>query len=191
MRELDEQERRIVRELVRNPRISDNKIGKRTKVPIRTVSRKRNKLEKEGMLSYFTKLAMGKGGTGRFGARQLHIIKFRLGILREQIIREIREEKVIKSNYGEYIHESFLGEVDGHVALLVIIDGHSDEDIVENFNREIIPILLKNHGEDSIKSVSTIRLSNTIRLFHNYIPMINMENGVLKNDWPDELIFLD
>ena len=87
MKKLDEQEKKIITELIKNPRISDNQIGKMTRVPIRTVSRKRNKLEEEGLISYFTNLNMGKKGTGRFGARQLHVIKFKLGITSEQSIK--------------------------------------------------------------------------------------------------------
>ena len=191
MKKLDEQEKKIITELIKNPRISDNQIGKMTRVPIRTVSRKRNKLEEEGLISYFTNLNMGKKGTGRFGARQLHVIKFKLGITREQIIKEIKEEKMVKMSYGKYVYESHIAEIEGHVALVMIIEGRTDEDIVENFNKEVIPSLRKNHGKDSIHEVFTVRLSDPIRIFHNYIPMVNIENGFIKKDWPDDLIFVE
>lgn len=191
MRKLDEQEKRIVTELIRNPRISDNQIGKRTNVPIRTVSRKRSRLQKDGLLSYFTYLDMGKNGTGRFGARQLHIIKFKLGITREQVIKEIKEEKMVKLSYGRYIYESYIAEIEGHVALIMVIEGRNDENILEHFNKDVVPSLKKNHGADSIENVSTIRLSDKIRKFHNYLPMVNMSEGFIKNDWPDELIFVE
>ena len=29
-----------------------------------------------------------------------------------------------------------------------------------------------------------------IRIKHNYIPMVNMRDGVIKKDWPDEGIFV-
>ena len=134
---------------------------------------------------------MRKNGTGRFGARQLHVIKFKLGITREQIIKEIKEEKRVKLSYGKYIYESHIAEIEGHVALVMIIEGDTDADIVENFNKEIIPSLMKNHGKNSIQEVLTIRLSDPIRIFHNYLPMVNMENGFIKKDWPDELIFVE
>ena len=79
------------------PRSGDNKIGKNSRVPIRTVSRKRNRLEEEGLISYYTNVNMGSKGTGRFGARQLYLIKFRLGITREQMIKEIKEEKMVNT----------------------------------------------------------------------------------------------
>ena len=43
-RDLDEQEQRIVAALVRNPRISDNRLGEENDIPVRTVSRKRSRL---------------------------------------------------------------------------------------------------------------------------------------------------
>ena len=191
MYHLDEQEKKIITELVRNPRISDNQIGKRTRVPIRTVSRKRNKLEEEGIISYFSNINMRSNGTARFGARQLHVIRFKLGITREQIMNEIKEEKMVRMSYGKYIYESHLAEIEGHIALILIIEGKSDEHIVENFNKEIVPSLMRNHGRDSIEKVFTIRLSDPIRIFHNYLPLLNMEKGFIKKDWPDELIFVE
>lgn len=191
MRQLDEHEKKIITELIKDPRISDNQIGKNTKVPIRTVNRKRKILEEQGFLNYYTQLNMGNDGTGRFGARQLHIIKFRLGIPRSQIIKEIKEEKNVKNAYTRTIYESHIAEIDGHVALVMILEGKGDDDIVEEFNKVIVPALRKNHGDDAILEIQTIRLSDSIRIFHNYIPMINMEKGKLKKDWPNQLIFLE
>jgi DNA-binding Lrp family transcriptional regulator len=51
MRQLDEQERLIVRHLIRDPRESDNGIGEATGVNVRTVGRKRQRLEQEAILS--------------------------------------------------------------------------------------------------------------------------------------------
>ena len=51
--EFDEQEQLIIKALIKDPRMSDNNIGKLTKVPIRTVSRKRKKLEQESKINYY------------------------------------------------------------------------------------------------------------------------------------------
>ena len=51
--EFDEQEKLIIKALIKDPRMSDNNIGKLTKVPIRTVSRKRKKLEQENKICYY------------------------------------------------------------------------------------------------------------------------------------------
>jgi len=187
---LDEYEARILRALVRNPRISDNGVARITGVPVRTVNRKRKRLEEEGLLSYYASLNMGQSGTGEFNARHLYLVRFRLGITQDQIIKEILEEPNIRTVFTDLIYESHIAEIDGHTALAMIMEGRSDDEINNNFNGKIIPSLKKNHGAGSIEEVSTIRLSHPIRLFHNYIPMVNMEKGFIRRDWPSEAIFV-
>src|SRR5437667_12004489 len=86
---LDDQEKLIVKALIRDPRLSDNQIGKLTGVPTPTVRRKRKKLEADGLLSYFCALDMQESGTNTFGTRQLYIIKFRIGITVKQMVHYI------------------------------------------------------------------------------------------------------
>lgn len=191
MRELDEQEQKVVRALIKNPRSSDNDIGKKTGVPIRTVSRKRKKLEEERLINYFTMLNMGYDGTGRFGARHLYIVKFKMGLTKERFMKELRQEPHVKSIFLEFIYESTLAEIDGHLALLMVVEGKTDSEITENFNKIILPSLKKNHGEDSVISLNTIRLDTQIRFFHNYLlPDINVEKGRIKEDWQYDSIFV-
>lgn len=189
MRSLDEQEKQIIRALVRNPRYSDNKISNLTGVPVRTVSRKRIRLEEEGILSYQTVVEMQANGTGRFTAMHLLIIKFKLGVTRSQIVQEIRSEPNVVNVFYELIRYSFIAETDGHIALVMIVEGKSDSDIAENVQGKIIPSLQKNHGADSIVELRTIRLLDPIRREHNYLPLVNMEKGFIKKDWPEEAIF--
>ena len=44
MRDLDKKEKLIIKELVKNPRISDNQIAKNTGLAVKSVNRKRKKL---------------------------------------------------------------------------------------------------------------------------------------------------
>src|SRR6201982_2998075 len=74
MRILDQQEKAIVRRLIRDPRESDNGVGELTGVNVRTVSRKRQRLEQEGILSYYANVALSTIGTQQFPARHLYII---------------------------------------------------------------------------------------------------------------------
>ena len=187
---LDEQEKMIVKALVRDPRLSDLGISKLTGVPTPTVRRKRKKLEQHGLLSFFTALDMQESGTGTFGARHLYIIKFRIGITVKQIADEIRSEPNVRSIFTDLIYESHIAEMDGRVALVMIIEGKNDADIIENVQGKIVPSLRKNHGPDSIEEVSTVRLLQPIRIFHNYVPLVNMRNGVLREDWPVDGIFV-
>ena len=189
MRILDQQEKAIVRQLIRDPRESDNGIGEITGVNVRTVSRKRLRLEQEGILSYYTNVDLCSDGAKQFNARHLYIIKFRVGVTYTQLIDEVRQsgDQMV---FAESIFESHIAEIDGKVALLLFVDGDSDLDIVRRIHEELIPILLKNHGEDSIEAVSTLRLLAPVRIMRNYQPLVNMNGGYLLPDWPSESIYV-
>jgi len=191
MRKLDGQDKQIIRALVRNPRCSDNKVSALTGVPVRTVSRKRARLEQDGVLSYRTVVEMQSSGTSRFTTQHMLIIKFKLGITRNQIVEEIRSEPNVVNVFYELIRDSNIAETDGHIALIMIVEGESDSDIVESIQGKIVPSLQKNHGEDSIVELRTLRILDPIRREHNYLPLVNMEDGFLKKDWPDDAIFAE
>lgn len=190
MRELDEQERLIVRHLIRDPRESDNGIGEATGVNVRTVGRKRQKLEQAGILSYFTHVDLTGTGAGQFTARHLYIIKFRIGVTYNQMLEDIRREPFVRSVFTEVIFESHIAEIDGHVAMLLFIDGASDTDIVQTVQEKLIPSLQRNHGEDSIEEIQTIRVLAPVRAVRNYVLPVNMEAGYIKKDWPDDAIYV-
>lgn len=190
MRLFDDAEYKIIRELIRDPRESDNKIGERTGVNVRTVGRKRARLEKEGVISYHTHLDLSSNGAGQFNARHLYILKFRVGITFKQLTDDIRKEPFVRSIFTEVIFESHLAEIDGRLALLLFIDGVSDTDIVQTVQEKLIPSLQRNHGEDSIEEISTIRLLAPVRLMRNYLPFVNMQEGYIRQDWPSDAIYV-
>ena len=190
MKELDEQERLIVRHLIRDPRESDNGIGEATGVNVRTVGRKRQRLEQAGILSYFTHLDLSARGTGQFGARHLYIIKFRIGITYKQLLDDIQREPFVRSIFTEIIFESHVAEIDGKLAMLLFIDGADETNIVQTVQEQLIPSLLRNHGENSIEAVNTIRVLAPVRTMRNYIQPVNMDAGYIKKDWPDEAIYV-
>jgi DNA-binding Lrp family transcriptional regulator len=190
MKELDEQERLIVRHLIRDPRESDNGIGEATGVNVRTVGRKRQRLEQTGVLSYFTHLDLSTRGTGQFGARHLYIIKFRIGVTYKQLLEDIQREPFVRSIFTEIIFESHIAEIDGKLAMLLFIDGADETNIVQTVQEQLIPSLLRNHGENSIEAVNTVRVLAPVRTMRNYIQPVNMSSGYIKKDWPDEAIYV-
>ena len=190
MKELDAQERLIVRHLIRDPRESDNGIGEATGVNVRTVGRKRQRLEEAGILSYFTHLDLSTRGTGQFGARHLYIIKFRIGITYKQLLDDIQREPFVRSIFTEIIFESHIAEIDGKLAMLLFIDGVDETNIVQTVQEQLIPSLLRNHGENSIEQVNTVRVLAPVRTMRNYIQPVNMDAGYIKKDWPDEAIYV-
>ena len=191
IRELDESEQKIIRELIKNPRISDNQISKNTRVPVMTVNRKRKQLEKENLLRYYTSFDTGEFGTGVFMAKQLYILKLKIGITRKDYIEKVEMDKKFQEFNASYISMSYLGEKDGHLALIMVLDAQTDSLLVDEFSGKIIPHLKERLGDDCIREIITTKISNTLRRHHNYLPNINMENGIIKKDWPDEWIFVD
>jgi DNA-binding Lrp family transcriptional regulator len=187
---LDEQERAIVRALIRDPRDSDNAIGLKTGVNVRSVGRKRQRLEEEGILSYFTHVDLSERGTGQFPVRHLYIITFRNGITHSGLVADIQKEPFVRSVFTEVIFESHIAEIDGKLAMLLFIDGASEKDIVETVQGQLIPSLLKNHGDNSVEEMRTIRVLSPIRMLRNYILPVNVRSGYLKPDWPDEAIYM-
>ncbi len=144
MHKLDNQERLITRELIKNPRISDNQIAIKTNVPLKTVNRKRKILEEKGMLLYFS-----------------------------------------------YLFLTWIGEMEGNVAIIKMIESQKQDDLIEIFNADIVPTLEECFGNGCIKKTITIPISATLRAIHNYLPGRNMEKGKIKEDWPNERIFVD
>ena len=190
MKTLDAQEQTISRQLIRDPRQSDNAIAEITGVSVRTVSRKRLRLEEEGVLSYFTQIDLSASGTGEFPARHLYIVKFRIGVSQKQIVEDIKSEMFVRSIFTEVIFESHIAEIEGKLAMLLFIDGASDADILQTVQEKLVPCLLKNHGENSIEEISTMRLLAPVRAMRNYLPFVNMQNGYIREDWPDDAIYV-
>jgi hypothetical protein len=190
MKQLDQQERLIVRQLIRDPRESDNGIGEITGVNVRTVGRKRQRLEQSGVLSYLTHLDLSATGTGEFSTRHLYIIKFRNGVTYKGLLADIQREPFVRSIFTELIFESHIAEVDGKLAMLLFIDGASETDIVQTVQEKLIPSLERNHGEGSIENVSTMRVLSPVRAMRNYILPVNIVNGYVRKDWPDEAIYV-
>lgn len=191
MRQLDEAEVKIAKALIRNPRLSDNRLGELYGIPARSVGRKRGRLEEEGLLRYFAEVDMSASGSGRFPCRHLYILRFKIGVTVRQIQDEVRHEPNVVTVFTESIYESYIAEIDGRVALVMVVEGESDADILGRFQEKIIPSLQKNHGADSVESIQTIRLLSRVRLLRNYLPVVNMEAGMMRADWDTDSIFVE
>jgi DNA-binding Lrp family transcriptional regulator len=191
VRELDDQERAIARALIKDPRISDNRLGEEYGIPVRTVSRKRARLESEGLLRYFAELDMSERGTGRFRCRHLYTIKFGVGVTLRDLKRRVLNEPNVMTAFTRSVYTSHIAEIDGRVALVLIVDGESDADIVERVQEEIIPALKAKHGDNAVEGVETVRLLQPIRMLRNYLPGLNMEGGKMRRDWSVDAIFVE
>ena len=191
MRALDDQERKIIRALIRDPRASDNSIGRETGIPVMTVNRKRKKLEEQKLLRYYVSIDKGEFGLHIFDAKQLYIIKFGIGITRQNYMKRLESDSRWRMFNSRFISQAYLGEKDGHLALIIILDAPTEADLVEEFNGRIIKYLTEKLGEGCVDEILTCPLSKLVRVHHNYMPAINMEGGKISKEWPDEMIFVD
>ena len=190
MRKFDQQEAKILKELVKNPRISDNQIAKNTGVPVTTVNRKRKLLEQEGFINYYCDVSDESLDRGQHNARQNYIIKFKEGITRKMYIEEIKKSENFRKVNPRYHAESYLGEKDGRFAIILILEAKSEDELIEIFNGTVIPEIKRRHGKDCINDIITAKVTFPFRMHHNYIPLFNMENGIIKKDWMNEWIFI-
>ncbi|MBI2139270.1 hypothetical protein HYU13_06785 [Candidatus Woesearchaeota archaeon] len=129
-------------------------------------------------------------GIGTYGAQISYVIKFKIGIQLDKVIEEIRTEPKVKSVFTKYILNSFLIENSGHIGLFIIMEGKNHKEITELFNSILLPSLEKNHGKGCVVGIEAIPIIQELRYFHNYLPIFNMEKGMMKKEWPDENIFV-
>ena len=182
MRDLDKNEKIIIKELVKNSRISDNQIAKNTGLAVKSVNRKRKKLEEDNLIYYFTHTDNSLDGTGSFSARHLYLLDFKQGITRAKFIDKFNQSG-INSILQKHCLNSYLAESDGILKLVLFIESYMDSDILEIFNADYFPKLELLFGKGCITNISTLTLNTTLQLFHNYFPSINMKKGKIKDDW--------
>lgn len=191
MRELDEQETKIAKALIRDPRLSDNRVGDENGIPVRTVSRKRARMESSGLLRYFAEIDQGPAGTGHFQCRHLYVLKFGVGTTMSRLSSHIAEEPKVVTAFTRSIYTSHIAEIDGRVALVLVVEGVSDADIVERVQERIIPALKARHGQDAVEEIQTIRLLAPVRMLRNYIVGVNLDSGRIRDDWSLDAIFVN
>ncbi|MFP4423815.1 MAG: winged helix-turn-helix domain-containing protein [Candidatus Woesearchaeota archaeon] len=188
-KKLDDQEKEIVRQLIINPRNSDNQISKITGIPLKSVNRKRKKLEEEGYIQYFTYLDTSSIGTGDFSTRQEYTVTFKPGMTRKRFLENNPLARLDRS-MSKHILEAHLGEKDGKLALILIIESRIESDTIEIINAEIIPKLTKHFNEPIVEDISNVRLSNMLRLLHNYTPIRNVKSKLIPDAEDQESLFI-
>ena len=160
------------------------------KIPVTTVNRKRKLLEEEGFISYYCHVSAESFERGQHNARQIYIVKFKEGITRHKYIEEIKKSANFRKVNPRYHAESFLGEKDGRFAIILILEAKSEDELIEIFNGSIVPEIKKRHGSDCINDIITAKVTFPFRIHHNYLPLFNMEKGIIKKDWMNDWIFV-
>ncbi|MEM4756277.1 MAG: Lrp/AsnC family transcriptional regulator [Candidatus Woesearchaeota archaeon] len=185
MRELDEQEINIARELVKNARFSDNQISKNTGIPLKTVNTKRKKLESEGILRYYVDINNTETGTGLYNARHLYKVYFSHGISRKQFMEKWCNI-ICYPAFRKHLYQAFLGEEQGHLVLFLVFESYREKDIHEIYNAEFVPLAERIFGQRCIFETQTTILREHLRLFNNYLPLKNMKNGRITAETSNE-----
>ncbi len=188
MEKLDENDRTICRELIKDPRLSDNKISRNTGIPVKTVNRKRKRLENGNVINYMTFIENNSEGTGKFGSMAQFVITFRQGITRKLFIENLQR---VGFTYHEikHVRDAYIGEYEGRLSYILNIESRVQSDLLEVFNSDIIPKLQNMLGHDCIYETRVIYLHSNVTKLHNYIKDFNIKNGKIKDDWPNENIY--
>ncbi len=191
MYQLDKQERAILKQLIKNPRISDNQIAIKANVPLKTVNRKRKILEEQGLVSYYCSLDTSALGTGTFEARSLYITILNEGITRKRLTDMMGAVQKKKEFFAKHLSITMVGEYEGNVALINLVESRKNDDLIEIHNAEIVPELELAFGKGCIKKTVTLPIASITRLLHNYLPQENITKGKIDSNWPDAALFVD
>lgn len=188
MEKFSSTEKKVIRELIKYPKVSDNQISKNTNIPVMTVNRTRKRLENEEKIAYMVKVNKGEKGTNIYRARQLYVIHMALGITAKAVLDVLRADYSILRELSEKVSYAFLGEREGHLALIMILDSETETELTEEFQGRFVPYLKKKFGKDAIRKILTTKISIPILVHNNYFPLFNIKNGKIKESWLDEMI---
>lgn len=188
MSDYDEQDKAIVKELITDPRLSDNKVSGLTGIPVKTVNRKRKRLEKAGILNYYVHVENGPQGTGKFGSKAQFIIVLRQGITRKSFFENLHR---VGFSYLDikHIRNAYVGEHEGRLSLLLLLESRVQSDLLEVFNSEIVPKLQSMLGHDCIYETRVHYIHSDLINLHNYISGYNIREGKITKDWPKDKIY--
>ena len=165
---IEEKDKTIIRELIRNPRITDNQISKNTKIPVKTVNRRRKYLEESNTLGYMTFVNNFSNGTGRFNSIGLYTILFDYGITTEVIKRTITSKEYNENPIIiKHMMIDFVGEKEGMATYSFIITSRAHEDLVEILNADVVPLMKRYIGGNSIKRIEENPIRSINRTGHN------------------------
>lgn len=167
-KKITDKEKQILKELIKNPRVSDNQISKATGIPVKTVNRRRKYLEDNNLVVYSSSVNNFENGTKRFGATCMYSLFFKFGITKEKIKGVIASE-VYRRHPAvmKHIMFDFVGEKEGSAVYTIILVSRASADFIEILNAEIIPFFSGAIGQDSISKVEEMTVGFFNKTGHN------------------------
>lgn len=163
---LDRQEKAIIAALVKNPRISDNKLAAETGVPLKTVNRKRKLLEAAGLVRYLAIADHSSTGTGQFQGHALFSLKLRSGITRAHFLGMFTD--IFQQVGKKHLTHCFLSEHGGNLVLFLYLESYKHEDLFDILNADIVPDFERQYGTGCVIQVDKFDSFLPIVLFTNY-----------------------
>ena len=167
-KKITEKEKLILKELIKNPRVSDNQISKTTGIPVKTVNRRRKYLEDNNLVVYSSSINNYEKGTGRFGATCMYSLFFKFGITKEKI-KGIITSEIYRRHPAvmKHIMFDFVGEKEGSVVYTTILVSRASADFIEILNAEIIPFFSGAISHDCISKVEEMTVGFFNKTGHN------------------------
>ena len=187
---IDKKDMAIMGQLIKDPRLSDNQIAKRTSIPVKTVSRRRERLEKENVMQYMLNIDQKKIGDERKRAIHLFILTFRKGISKVMLAEKLGTIDEYSRIATKHIHSSHLAEKDSRVVLVLFVESREEEDLGEIMNIDLVPYFERRLGNGAIEDIEAYPIRKTLRVLHNYIPEGNMKKGILEKNWPESKLYI-
>ncbi|HKB92559.1 MAG TPA: hypothetical protein VKC60_18735 [Opitutaceae bacterium] len=190
-RPLDEHEKAIARQLIRNPRATDKSISVATGIQLRSVGRKRQKLEKEGLLRYWTTVDPSARSTIQSRAKHVYILKLGLGIGFDDAMKAVLSDPK-QMDFGDLITDGYCGEIDGRLAFIFFVEGENDRSILQDLHKRLISKMVAEHGKEFLEDISTLRIVRQVRTLRNYLTGSeqNLDGGTIRAEWPDQAIYV-
>lgn len=188
---LQEKDKLILSELVRNPRATDKAISQKTNIPIKTVNRRRKSLEEKNVITYMASVNNFTTGTQVFNAISTFTFYFNYGITRDALFKIISSHTFASNNaVKKHIFVDEVGEKDGRAVYSCFLVSRVQSDMIEILNAEILPLFDVELGHNPIFKIDEIKVYSMNKIFHNYFLNGNIENGRIKESFHDSDLFI-
>lgn len=176
---MDKKDKKIITELVRNPKITNLEIEKITGIPEKTISRRRQKISQD-FTNLYLEVNNTNDGTKLFQGTACYTITFQNHITRKQLLDKIENGELFQKVPQKHLKHAFLADSIDKIQLMIVIETFNHNELIEILNADIIPVIKQHLGEFAIQSVSKKDNFKPLILFNNY--SIKKGKPVIKED---------
>lgn len=164
---MDKKNKAIVAELIKNPTQTNSAIEKATKIPEKTIARRRQQITGKDVNIYM-EVNNTNDGTGIFQGTACYTITFHNHITRKAILEKIESRLIFYKIPQKHLKHAFLADGTDKIQLMVVLETFNHSELIEILNADIIPVIKKELGEYAIESITKKDNFKPIILFNNY-----------------------